>query len=249
MGEKDKIEGSVGSRPNHARFWLRVAVLTGVVSAFAVIYLNWGEQLNLHELAKREAQLREFQSQNPVLVFGIAFVVYVAVAALSVPGGATVLSLLYAWYFGFWPALLLVSFSSTLGATLAFLLSRFLFREALQSKFGHRLNTFNSALEREGAFYLFSLRLIPAFPFFIINIVMGLTPIKTATFWWVSQIGMLPGTMVYLFAGSSVPDLNTLAEDGPGNFLPIIIAFAILGLFPLVIKRLMARFRPNVASS
>jgi len=135
----------------------------------------------------------------------------------------------------------LVSFASTAGATVAFLLSRYLFRDALQSRFGDRLAGFNAALESEGAFYLFTLRLIPAVPFFVINVVMGLTPLKTRTFWWVSQLGMLPGTVVYVSAGASVPSLQVLAERGVGGVLSpqLFAAFIALGLFPLIVKSVM----------
>ncbi len=218
-------------------------VLISVIAVFGLVYYLFGNQLSLTELAKHETGLRNFQMDHPILVYALAFAIYVLVSGLSLPGGATVLSLAYAWFFGFWPALLLVSFSSTTGATLAFLLSRYLFRDALQERFGDRLATFNGALEKEGAFYLFSLRLIPAFPFWIINLVMGLTPIKTGTYWWVSQIGMLPGTAVYLFAGSQVPTLDKLATEGPGNLLPILLAFALLGVFPLALKQLMKLLR------
>ncbi|MEZ6051815.1 MAG: TVP38/TMEM64 family protein [Planctomycetaceae bacterium] len=158
---------------------------------------------------------------------------------LSIPG-AVALTLMYGWFFGFWRGVILVSFASTTGATVAFLLARFLLQDVVQAKFGDRLKAFNQALEREGAFYLFTLRLIPLFPFFVINLVMGLTPLRTSTYWWVSQLGMLPGTAVYVYAGSSVPDLATLAERGTSGILTpnVLIAFALLGLFPLVIRKI-----------
>jgi uncharacterized membrane protein YdjX (TVP38/TMEM64 family) len=141
-----------------------------------------------------------------------------------------------------------VSFASTAGATMAFLLSRFLFRDAIERRFGERLDKFNLALQREGPFFLFTLRLIPAVPFFVINAVMGLTPIRTWTFWWVSQLGMLAGTTVYVYAGSSVPSLQTLADAGinavftPAQLAQILTAFALLGMFPLAVRGLMKLF-------
>lgn len=218
-----------------------------VVCAGALAYWQFGDNLNLASLAQRESQLREFQQQHPVLVYGIALLVYVAVTGLSLPG-ATVLTLTYGWYFGLLPGVVLVSFASTAGATLAFLLSRFLLRDPIQRKFGDRLEKFNQALEREGPFYLFGLRLIPAAPFFVINAVMGLTPIRARTFWWVSQLGMLPGTVVYVYAGSSVPSLQTLADKGigavltPAQFTQLLIAFVVLGAFPLVVRLAVKRF-------
>jgi uncharacterized membrane protein YdjX (TVP38/TMEM64 family) len=138
-----------------------------------------------------------------------------------------------------------VSFASTLGATLAFLLSRYLLRDTVQAQFGERLAKFNAMLEREGAFYLFTLRLIPAVPFFAINVVMGLTPIRATTFWWVSQLGMLPASAVYVYAGDQVPTLAELAKRGVGSVLNArtIIALALLGVFPLVVKKAMGYWR------
>lgn len=223
----------------------KLLVVAAVASAVYVGYTQFGDQLSLEGLANKEAELRQFQQDHPVLVYGVAFTIYVAVTALSLPG-ATGMTLALGWFFGFWRSLVLVSFASTTGATLAFLLSRYLLRDSIQSKFGDRLASFNQALQDEGSFYLFTVRLIPAVPFFVINVVMGLTPIRTMTYWWVSQIGMLPGTAVYVYFGSSFPDLKTLAVKGPGGILspPLIAAFVILGLFPIVVKKLMQRFRP-----
>ena len=190
--------------------------------------------------------MREFQRGYPWLVYGMAFAIYVSVAGLSLPGAAA-LSLVYAWYFGFFRGVVLISFASTAGATVAFLLSRYLFRDLVLSKLGHRLETFNDHLRRDGAFYLLWLRLVPLFPFFAINLVMGLTPMKTRTFWWVSQIGMLPGTMVYVYAGSRVPSLVELSENGIGSvfradqLLQFVIAFGLLGAFPLIVKKTIGR--------
>lgn len=170
-----------------------------VVFALAVVVglTQFGDLITLDRLAQRESQLREFQTKNPYLVFSVAFLAYVCLTGLSLPG-ASALTLVYGWYFGLVEGLVLVSFASTAGATVAFLLSRYFLRDSIQNRFGQRLESFNEALGREGPFYLFTLRLIPAVPFFVINAVMGLTPIATRTFWWVSQVGMLPGTIVYI---------------------------------------------------
>ena len=228
--------------------WIKLSLILGVVFAFAIVYRFFGDQLNLKALAEKETQIRAFQQSYPFLIYCLAFAIYVTVSGLSIPGGATVLTIVYGWVFGFWPTLVLVSFASTLGATLAFLTSRYLFRDPFQRRFADRLQTFNSALEREGAFYLFTLRMNPVFPFFVVNLVMGLTPIKTFTYWWVSQLGMLPGTAVFVFMGSSV-SLSTLAEDGVGNLLPLFVAFAILGVFPLLAKWLLARLKSRISSA
>lgn len=232
--------------PTPKRF-LKPLLLVIVVAVFAGLIYQFGDSLSLESLAQRETQLREFQANNPYLVYGIAFLVYVVATGLSLPGAAP-LTLVYAWYFTFWPALVLISFASTIGATIAFLMSRYFAGQSVQAKFGDRLASFNEHLDRDGAFYLFTLRLIPAVPFFVINLVMGLTKLKATTYYWVSQLGMLPGTAVYVYAGSRVPDLNTLAKDGIGSvFSPtqltqIFVAFALLGLFPLVTKKLLAYF-------
>jgi uncharacterized membrane protein YdjX (TVP38/TMEM64 family) len=226
---------------------IRLVVLLAVVSAIFFAYRNYGETLSFDNLASMETELKQYQFDNPILVFGVALLIYVTATGLSLPG-ATVLTLVYGWYFGFVQSLILVSIASTAGATLAFLLSRYLLRDAIQNRFGDKLASFNQSLENEGAFYLFTLRLIPAVPFFVINVVMGLTPLKTSTYWWASQLGMLPGTAVYVYAGSQFPNLQTLAEKGAGGILTpqLIVAFVILGIFPLLVKKMMGRLKPSV---
>jgi uncharacterized membrane protein YdjX (TVP38/TMEM64 family) len=230
--------------PQRRSTLLRWAVFALATLLIAVVYWQFRDQLTLAYLSQHETTLRQWIDDRPVLAYGSAFAVYVAVTGLSLPG-ATALTLVTAWLFGFWRAMILVSFASTTGATLAFLLSRFLFRDALQRRFGDRLQKFNQALADEGAFYLFTLRLIPAVPFFVINAVMGLTPLKTWTFWWVSQLGMLPGTAVYVAAGASVPSLKHLADRGAVSLLSpqLIIAFVCLGVFPLAVKRIVSWWR------
>jgi uncharacterized membrane protein YdjX (TVP38/TMEM64 family) len=236
--------------PDRRRLLLKVVTLALMATIVVGLWWRFGRELTLPAMAAREAQLRQLIAERPVLMYVAAFLVYVAVTGLSLPG-ATVLTLTYGWLFGFWRCLLLVSFASTTGATVAFLLSRFLFREAIQSRFGDRLEKFNESLRREGAFYLFTLRLVPAVPFFVINAVMGLTPLPTWTFWWVSQLGMLPGTAVYVSAGATVPNLKTLAEQGVGGILTpqLLSAFVLLGLFPLVVKRVVSAFRKSTSST
>jgi uncharacterized membrane protein YdjX (TVP38/TMEM64 family) len=224
----------------------KVALLVVVIGLFAVAFFKFGDNLTLQNLAEKEADLRQYQNDHPVLVYGMAFLIYVTVTGLSLPGAAA-MTLIMGWFFGLWRGVVLVSFASTTGATLAFLFSRYMLRDSLQQRFGQRLVKFNDALKREGAFYLFTLRLIPVVPFFIINLVMGLTPLRAATFWWVSQLGMLPGTVVYVYAGSAVPSLQTLADQGAKGILTpqLLIAFILLGLFPITIKKLMAKKLPK----
>jgi uncharacterized membrane protein YdjX (TVP38/TMEM64 family) len=219
----------------------------GWLALVAVVALSgyWllGNRLSFEYLASQESALQKYRQINPFWAVIAAIAVYVVVAGFSLPGAA-VLTLACGWYFGFWQGLLVVSFGSTGGATMAFLMTRYLLRGWLQQKFAHKLESVNEAFDREGPFYLFTLRLIPAVPFFVINAVMGLTKIRAITFWWVSQLGMLPGTAVYVYAGSRVPSLKQLAEEGIGRVFSwqLLVAFAILGLFPLVIKRIVSFF-------
>lgn len=231
-------EPSKSGQSNRSRFLLFI-VLAIVAFAAAVLFRQF---LSFENLVEQESRLKLWQQSQPLALYMTAGLIYVFVTALAIPGAAA-LSLIYAWLFGFWPALVLISFSSTMGATLSFLISRFLLRDWIQRRFGDRISAFNESLKREGAFYLFTLRLIPAVPFFIINLVMGLTPLKTWTFWWVSQLGMLPGTAVYVWAGSSVPSLERLQELGLRGIFSwqILIAFALLGIFPLVVRRIIGR--------
>ena len=202
--EQDATNGHVASRK-------RLLFVGALVVLGAIVYLLSKNWISFDYLATQEEALQNLRADHPMLVYGLAFLIYVAVTGLSLPG-ATVLTLVFAWYFGFWRTVVLVSFASTAGATLAFLLSRYLLRAVVQSRFGDQLDRFNRALDREGAFYLFTLRLIPAVPFFVINVVMGLTRLPVFTFWWVSQIGMLAGTCVYVYAGSSIPSLSQLSD-------------------------------------
>jgi len=244
-----KQSGDNSIRPAKSVWWKLVIVAIVVITA-VVLYRQFGSYLSLESMAEQETALRNYQAQHPVLVFTCAFLIYVTVTGLSLPG-AVPLSLVYGWYFGFVKAFVLVSFASTLGATIAFLFSRYLFRDAIMNRFGDRLAKFNDALQREGPFYLFTLRLIPAVPFFIVNAVMGLTPLKTITFWWVSQIGMLAGTAVFVYAGSSVPNLATLADKGVNaaftslQMMQIIGAFVLLGVFPLIARWAIKLFKKS----
>ncbi len=228
------------------RRWIEIGMLAVLLSVVVAGYLLMGDRLSLESLANREVELRQHQIDSPILTYVIAFVAYVGVTGLSLPG-ATGLTLLFGWYFGFWRGLVLVSFASTSGAMLAFLFSRTLLRNTIQSRFGDRLGALNEALEREGAFYLFTLRLIPAIPFFIVNAVMGLTPMRPRTFWWVSQLGMLPGTIIYVYAGSSVPSLRTLVEKGVDGILSVrlLVALVALGVVPWIVKKALQRFHPS----
>jgi uncharacterized membrane protein YdjX (TVP38/TMEM64 family) len=195
--------------------------------------------LTLEKLKSARNDLQQSVDSAFFLSAGIYFVVYILSTAISIPG-ATVLSLAGGAVFGFPVALLIISFASTIGATLAFLLARYFFRDLVEQRSGDRLNRIHRGFEGEGAFYLFALRLVPAFPFFAINVLLGLTRIRAWTFYWVSQVGMLPGTMAYVYAGTELGQLQSLDDVlSPG----MIGAFAILGVLPLISKRALARIR------
>ncbi|CAH1573399.1 TVP38/TMEM64 family membrane protein [Vibrio owensii] len=217
-------------------------LILGLILLATIIFLgvNFGQYLTLENAKAQQQALNSFIDQNFVFAAATYFFAYIAITAFSIPGAAVV-TLLGAALFGFWTSLLLVSFASTIGATIAFLSSRYLLREWVQSKFGTKLNAINQGVEKDGAFYLFSLRLIPVFPFFLINLLMGLTPMSVARFYLTSQIGMLPGTAVYLNAGTQLATIDSLS----GIVSPTVLAsFALLGLFPIIAKWVMNKVRP-----
>ncbi|MFN5784315.1 MAG: TVP38/TMEM64 family protein, partial [Novosphingobium sp.] len=176
---------------------------------------------------------------HPVLVIAGFFLLYVVLTALSVPGAA-ILTLAAGAIFGLGTGFVIVSFASTIGATLAFLASRYLFHDAVQARFGATLRPINEGIARDGAFYLFSLRLVPAFPFFAVNLLMGLTPIRVWTYYWVSQVGMVLGTLVYVNAGTQLARIESLKDIASPALLG---SFVALGLLPWVGKWIMAALR------
>jgi len=211
-----------------------VIFLLALVASYFIFDL--GRFFSLDFLKSQQAAIEAYRVANPWTTAGIFFAVYVAVTALSFPGAA-VLTLAAGAIFGLLTGLIIVSFASSIGATLAFLASRFLLRDWVQNRFGDRLKALNAGVKKDGAFYLFTLRLVPAFPFFVINLVMGLTPIRATTFYWVSQIGMLAGTIVYVNAGTQLGQIDSLAGIlSPG----LIGSFVLLGIFPLIAKRIVA---------
>jgi len=212
---------------------LLVAAIAAVVVAFFAFDLDRYASLGAFKV--RQAAVEAYRHAHPWQAFGIFFAAYVAVAAASLPGAA-IMTLAAGAIFGVVTGTLLVSFASSLGATLAFLSSRFVLRDAVQQRFGDRLKPINAGVAREGAFYLFTLRLVPVFPFFLVNLLMGLTPMATATFYGVSQAGMLPATLVYVNAGTQLAQLDSLA----GILSPaIVLSFTALGLLPLVARRVV----------
>jgi pyruvate/2-oxoglutarate dehydrogenase complex dihydrolipoamide dehydrogenase (E3) component/uncharacterized membrane protein YdjX (TVP38/TMEM64 family) len=189
--------------------------------------------LTLETLQAKRDEFAALKAHSPGLVTAVAFVAYVLVAALSLPG-ALVMTVAMGTLFGLVAGTLLVSFASSLGATLAFLASRFVLRDSVQQRFGDKLKTINENVARDGALYLFTLRMVPVFPFFLINLLMGLTPMRTRTFYWVSQVGMLAGTLVFVNAGTQLAQLHSLSGIlSPG----LLFSFAMLGVFPILAKK------------
>jgi uncharacterized membrane protein YdjX (TVP38/TMEM64 family) len=210
-----------------------VALVAAIVAAFWIFDLQ--KYFTLEYVKSAQSQFMDAYQAHPVLVMGGYMLVYILVTGFSLPG-AVPLSLAGGALFGLWLGVLLTSFASTIGATLACFLARFVLRDWVQGKFGDRLEPINRGIAREGAFYLFSLRLVPIFPFFVINLVFGLTSIKLWTFYWVSQLGMLPASFVFINAGKELGQLESLG----GILTPsMIISFVLLGIFPIAAKKIL----------
>ena len=215
---------------------LSLAIAVGLFFAF-----DLGQYLNLHTLKAQQQDIESFRAANPGIATLGYFIIYVLVTALSLPG-ATLLTLAGGAVFGLWWGLLIISFASTIGATLAFLIARYLLRDWVSQRFGQRLKTVDDGIAREGAFYLFTLRLVPLFPFFLINLLLGLTAMKARTFYWVSQVGMLAGTVVYVNAGTQLGKIDSLA----GIVSPTLLgSFALLGIFPLIARKVVEYIRDD----
>ena len=218
-------------RPLYKRLLLIVVLAAALIGLFAS---GVTDVLTLVHLQAQRESLTAWAVQHVLFAAAAFFAVYVVVAALSVPGAATILTLAAGAVFGLATGTLLVSFASSVGATLAMLASRFLFRDGIHRRFGDRLKVINDGAVRDGPFYLLTLRLVPAFPFFLVNLLMGLTPIRTGVYYWVSQVGMLPATLVYVFAGTQLASISSTRDLlSPG----LIAAFTVLGLLPLVMRK------------
>ena len=210
-----------------------IAVVVALLAAFFAFDL--GRYLSLAFIKSKQAELTAFYAANQVQTIAAFFAAYVAVAALSLPGAA-IMTLVAGAIFGVVTGTIIVSFASSIGATLAFLAARLVLRDSIQSKFGDKLKAINAGVDKEGGFYLFTLRLVPAFPFFVINLVMGLTSMKSWTFYWVSQIGMFLGTVVYVNAGTELAKIDSLKGIlSPG----LLGAFVLLGIFPIIAKKIV----------
>ncbi len=216
-----------------------LALFAAVVVSFFVFDVH--QLLSFETLKEQQASLQAQVAENFWLSYVAFFVLYIVVVGASLPG-AGIMSLAAGALFGLWPGVILVSFGSTLGATIAFLVSRTLLRDWVQDKFGKQLKPINEGVEKEGGFYLLGLRLVPLFPFFMVNALMALTPIKVGIFMWVSQLGMLPATFVFVNAGTQLAQI----EDLSGLLSPsLILSLALLGIFPLIAKKMLDKYKDN----
>ncbi|ENY6582101.1 TVP38/TMEM64 family protein [Enterobacter hormaechei] len=221
----------------------KISLLCALLGAFVlIVVLLPPGMLSLDTLKIHQQTLLDRVEQAPLQSALIYFAVYVLVSALSIPGAA-LLTLLGGAIFSLWEAMLLVSLASTLGATLAMLVSRYLLRDWVQRRFAAQMNTIDVGMVRDGARYLFALRLMPLFPFFLVNLLMGLTRIQVRHYWWVSQLAMIPATVIYLNAGRELGKLTTLRDIlSPG----LLFAFTLLELLPLVTRWLFSRYIPSI---
>jgi len=220
----------------------KIAIVAILVTAIGCYFIfGLGQYLTLEYVQSQLGAIQDYKDQNFVYATLIYLVIYVAVAALSIPG-AVILTLIGGAVFGLVWGLLIVSFASSIGATLAFLVSRTLLRDWVQSKFAEYLTPINKGIEKDGVFYLFSIRMVPLFPFFIVNLLMGLTPIKTFYFYIVSQIGMLLGTAVYINAGSELAQITSLSGL---LSVSLVFSFSLLGLFPLIARGIVNYMQRN----
>ena len=217
---------------NKTRLFLLLLIITAFSSFFVFdIQLYF----SLDFINEQKQELNEYYQQNRFQFAVGYFLLYILVTALSLPG-AGIMTLAAGAIFGFWIGWLLTSFASSIGATLALLVSRFLLRDWVQAHFGKHLHSINQGIEKEGAFYLFALRLVPMFPFFMVNLLMGLTPIRVVTYYWVSQLGMLAVTAVFVNAGMQLAEVENFSDIfSPG----LLLSFALLGLCPLLAKRML----------
>lgn len=228
----------------HRKIINKIAIVCVIIlGVVAFRYFDIGQYLTLEYIKASQENLHSLYLSNRAMVVAAYIGIYIAVTALSLPGAA-VLTLAGGGLFGLVVGTVAVSFASTIGATLACLVSRYLLREWVQNKFGDKLATINNGIAKEGAFYLFSLRLVPIFPFFVINLLMGLTRMRLFTFFWVSQIGMFAGTIVYVNAGKELAKIDSLSGImSPG----VLISFVILGLFPISVKKLLALYKTKIS--
>ena len=222
------------------KIYQKAAILAAILALILIFkLLDLGQYLNLAYLKESQASFAALYSEHRLLVLASYMLIYITATALSLPG-ALILTLAGGALFGLVTGTIVISFASSIGATLACGVSRYLLRDWVQSKFGDKLQKINEGMDKEGGFYLFTLRLVPVFPFFVINLVMGLATIRLSTYYWVSQLGMLPATIVYVNAGKELGTIDSLSGIlSPG----LIISFVLLGLFPITAKKILNHIR------
>lgn len=227
--------------------WGKLALLIVLAGASILAFVFFRDEFTLASLARHEASLRAFYLQHPLATYFLVVAVYAGLNGVSIPGAGTALTLFIGWFFrdDVWLAVLLVSFGSTAGAMLTFLLSRYVLRDLMAERFTARMQIMQQAFDQEGGWYLLTLRLLPVVPYFLINILMGLTTIRLWTFWWVSQIGMLPATVLYTYTASTVPGLDQLAETGVSGLIrpQLFAGLCLLAVFPLAARWTIRRVR------
>jgi uncharacterized membrane protein YdjX (TVP38/TMEM64 family) len=204
-----------------------------------ILGFNYDDVVSLEVIKQKYQDLQSLINVNPFFYYLIFFLIYIIVTAFALPI-AVLMTLLAGALFGLWPGAILTSFASTIGSTLCFLLSRYLFKDYVQGKYQKYLGTINQGIKEEGLFYLLFLRLSPIFPFFVINLTFGLTHMKWTNFYWISQLGMLPATILFVNAGVQLGQINDVHDI---LTLPVIISFSALGLLPIITKRIYERFK------
>lgn len=223
----------------------RIAVLVVLAAVVIAFFATGGhEQLSFENLKERQAELEALYRDHPVLAPAVFFAIYVALATTSLPGGA-VLTMIAGAIFGVALGTVIVSFASSIGATFAFLISRYLLRDWVERRFGHRLHRLNEGIAREGGLYLFMVRLVPAIPFLLVNVGMALTCMRTWKYYWISQAGMLSGSLLFANAGTRLAEIKA-----PGDALSVrmMIAFALLGIVPFAAKKGLEALRRRRAT-
>ena len=222
---------------------LRISALILLIAGIVAVYPTVSQHLSIAALAEREAEIRAGQAARPLFYAVIAFFAYVIATALSMPG-TSALSLIMGWMFGVWLGIPLVSFASTLGAYISFIAARYFLRGMIERRLAGPLKAFEDRFGDDCPSCLFSMRMMPGIPNIMTNTLPAFTEMRGFTFWWVSQLGMLPGTIAFVYVGANLPNIHIIAEKGVGSLISpgLIIGFAALGLLPVLIRMIMGRF-------
>ena len=221
------------------KYFKTLIVLIFIISFLSALIFDLSQFLSLENIKKSQINLQNLINENYYFYYAVFFVIYIIITAFALPFAA-IKTILAGVLFGLIPGVLLTSFASSIGSTLCFLMSRFVLRNYVESKYQKYVEKVNSGIIRDGVFFLFFLRLSPIFPFFIINLIFGLTKMKATTFYIVSQIGMLIGTVVFVNAGVQLAKINSISDI---LSFEIIIAFMLIGLVPFIIKKIIQRFK------